>query len=175
MPFLLVSNDLFLILSSVYDKCSCLFLCFQLIYLKVTALLFPTSDFRHPVTTPALLYISQALTKVHTVFNGFAIVCVVRVLFSPSCLEWDFTISHSVWIQPSSSSFFLCWFVWKRLSIYTPQTFSIIHYEFSRSQQLSKATTVVFFPLLQLRHSVFNVEVNLLLKWHQINAWWKAV
>uniref|UniRef100_A0A8D3E4I4 Nucleolar protein 14 n=1 Tax=Scophthalmus maximus TaxID=52904 RepID=A0A8D3E4I4_SCOMX len=35
----------------------------MLIYLKVTALLFPTSDFRHPATTPALLYISQALTK----------------------------------------------------------------------------------------------------------------
>lgn len=35
----------------------------MLIYLKVTALLFPTSDFRHPVTTPALLYISQGLTK----------------------------------------------------------------------------------------------------------------
>ncbi|XP_072227977.1 nucleolar protein 14 [Leuresthes tenuis] len=35
----------------------------MVIYLKVTALLFPTSDFRHPVTTPALLYISQALTK----------------------------------------------------------------------------------------------------------------
>lgn len=35
----------------------------MLIYLKVTALLFPTSDFRHPVTTPALLYISQALTR----------------------------------------------------------------------------------------------------------------
>ncbi|XP_069566913.1 nucleolar protein 14 isoform X2 [Brachyistius frenatus] len=35
----------------------------MLIYLKVTALLFPTSDFRHRVTTPALLYISQALTK----------------------------------------------------------------------------------------------------------------
>ncbi|CAJ1070677.1 nucleolar protein 14 [Xyrichtys novacula] len=34
-----------------------------LVYLKVTALLFPTSDFRHPVTTPALLYIGQALTK----------------------------------------------------------------------------------------------------------------
>lgn len=42
----------------------CVFVYFQLIYLKVTALLFPTSDFRHPVTTPAMLYISQALTKV---------------------------------------------------------------------------------------------------------------
>uniref|UniRef100_A0A8C5EYM2 Nucleolar protein 14 n=1 Tax=Gouania willdenowi TaxID=441366 RepID=A0A8C5EYM2_GOUWI len=35
----------------------------MLIYLKVIALLFPTSDFRHPVTTPALLFIGQALTK----------------------------------------------------------------------------------------------------------------
>ncbi|XP_051960872.1 nucleolar protein 14 [Xyrauchen texanus] len=35
----------------------------MLMYLKITALLFPTSDFRHPVTTPAFLYISQTLTK----------------------------------------------------------------------------------------------------------------
>ncbi|XP_061589562.1 LOW QUALITY PROTEIN: nucleolar protein 14 [Cololabis saira] len=35
----------------------------MIIYLKVTQVLFPTSDFRHPVTTPALLYISQALCK----------------------------------------------------------------------------------------------------------------
>ncbi|KAM9820068.1 nucleolar protein 14 [Neosynchiropus ocellatus] len=34
-----------------------------LIYLKLTALLFPTSDFRHPITTPALLFIGQSLTK----------------------------------------------------------------------------------------------------------------
>ncbi|KAL4617352.1 nucleolar protein 14 [Arapaima gigas] len=37
----------------------------MLIYLKITALLFPTSDFRHPVTTPAMVYISQLLTKCH--------------------------------------------------------------------------------------------------------------
>ncbi|XP_057215772.1 nucleolar protein 14 [Triplophysa rosa] len=35
----------------------------MLVYLKITALLFPTSDFRHPVSTPAFLYISQTLTK----------------------------------------------------------------------------------------------------------------
>lgn len=34
-----------------------------LIYLKLTGLLFPTSDFRHPVVTPALLCMSQLLTK----------------------------------------------------------------------------------------------------------------
>lgn len=34
-----------------------------LLYLKITALLFPTSDFRHPATTPAFLCISQAFTK----------------------------------------------------------------------------------------------------------------
>ncbi|XP_054468409.1 nucleolar protein 14 [Anoplopoma fimbria] len=52
----------------------------MLVYLKVTALLFPTSDFRHPVTTPALLYISQALTKcpvrsLQEVTSGLALCC----------------------------------------------------------------------------------------------------
>jgi len=36
----------------------------QLVYLKVASLLFPTSDYRHSVTTPALLYICQSLSKV---------------------------------------------------------------------------------------------------------------
>ncbi|XP_038255131.1 nucleolar protein 14 isoform X1 [Dermochelys coriacea] len=35
----------------------------MLIYLKITAILFPTSDFWHPVVTPALVYMSQLLTK----------------------------------------------------------------------------------------------------------------
>uniref|UniRef100_UPI0037E97761 nucleolar protein 14 n=1 Tax=Semicossyphus pulcher TaxID=241346 RepID=UPI0037E97761 len=52
----------------------------MLVYLKVTALLFPTSDFRHPVTTPALLYISQALTKcpvrsLQDVTSGLVLCC----------------------------------------------------------------------------------------------------
>ncbi|XP_068560827.1 nucleolar protein 14 [Cebidichthys violaceus] len=52
----------------------------MLIYLKVTALLFPTSDFRHPVSTPALLYISQALTKcpvrsLQDVTSGLVLCC----------------------------------------------------------------------------------------------------
>lgn len=52
----------------------------MLIYLKVAALLFPTSDFRHPVTTPALLYISQALTKctvrsLQDVTSGLVLCC----------------------------------------------------------------------------------------------------
>ncbi|XP_071321542.1 nucleolar protein 14 [Trachinotus anak] len=52
----------------------------MLIYLKVTALLFPTSDFRHPVTTPALLYLSQALTKcpvrsLQDVTSGLVLCC----------------------------------------------------------------------------------------------------
>ncbi|XP_077354608.1 nucleolar protein 14 [Festucalex cinctus] len=53
----------------------------MLIYLKVAALLFPTSDFRHPVTTPALLYIGQALTKcpvrsLQDVTSGLVLCCV---------------------------------------------------------------------------------------------------
>lgn len=52
----------------------------MLIYLKVTALLFPASDFRHPVTTPALLYISQALSKcpvrsLQDVTSGLVLCC----------------------------------------------------------------------------------------------------
>ncbi|KAM3873897.1 nucleolar protein 14 [Diretmus argenteus] len=52
----------------------------MLVYLKVTALLFPTSDFRHPVTTPALIYISQALTKcpvtsLQDVTSGLVLCC----------------------------------------------------------------------------------------------------
>ncbi|XP_057674973.1 nucleolar protein 14 [Corythoichthys intestinalis] len=52
----------------------------MLIYLKVAALLFPTSDFRHPVTTPALLYIGQALTKcpvrsLENVTSGLVLCC----------------------------------------------------------------------------------------------------
>ena len=39
-------------------------LSFQLIYLKIAGILFPTSDFWHPVVTPALLCLSQLLTKV---------------------------------------------------------------------------------------------------------------
>ncbi|KAK2819245.1 hypothetical protein Q5P01_024806 [Channa striata] len=52
----------------------------MLVYLKVTSLLFPTSDFRHPVTTPALLYIGQALTKcpvrsLQDVTSGLVLCC----------------------------------------------------------------------------------------------------
>jgi len=58
----------------------------------VTALLFPTSDFRHPVTTPALLYISQALTKVHArigLFTAVSLELFLFRLFPPSRLSWD--------------------------------------------------------------------------------------
>ncbi|XP_015718376.1 nucleolar protein 14 [Coturnix japonica] len=49
-----------------------------LIYLKITSLLFPTSDFWHPVVTPAFIYMSQLLTKcrittLQDVFKGLFI------------------------------------------------------------------------------------------------------
>ncbi|NWX13580.1 NOP14 protein, partial [Aegotheles bennettii] len=51
-----------------------------LIYLKVTSLLFPTSDFWHPVVTPAFMYMSQLLTKcrittLQDVIKGLFICC----------------------------------------------------------------------------------------------------
>uniref|UniRef100_A0A8C5BHR9 Nucleolar protein 14 n=1 Tax=Gadus morhua TaxID=8049 RepID=A0A8C5BHR9_GADMO len=52
----------------------------QLVYLKVVALLFPTSDYRHPVTTPALLFICQSLSKcpvtsLQDVTSGLVLCC----------------------------------------------------------------------------------------------------
>ncbi|XP_015684888.1 nucleolar protein 14-like, partial [Protobothrops mucrosquamatus] len=35
----------------------------KLLYLKIVTILFPTSDFWHPVVTPSLIYMSQLLTK----------------------------------------------------------------------------------------------------------------
>ncbi|KYN32734.1 Nucleolar protein 14 [Trachymyrmex septentrionalis] len=36
-----------------------------LIFFKLVSLLFPTSDFRHPITTPCLIFMSQILLKAH--------------------------------------------------------------------------------------------------------------
>uniref|UniRef100_A0A663LPB6 NOP14 nucleolar protein n=1 Tax=Athene cunicularia TaxID=194338 RepID=A0A663LPB6_ATHCN len=51
-----------------------------LVYLKITSLLFPTSDFWHPVVTPAFIYMSQLLTKcrittLQDVIKGLFICC----------------------------------------------------------------------------------------------------
>ncbi|XP_002195362.6 nucleolar protein 14 [Taeniopygia guttata] len=51
-----------------------------LIYLKIVSLLFPTSDFWHPVVTPAFMYMSQLLTKcriatLQDVIKGLFICC----------------------------------------------------------------------------------------------------
>ncbi|XP_060792007.1 nucleolar protein 14 [Neoarius graeffei] len=53
----------------------------MLVYLKLVTLLFPASDFRHPVTTPAFLYISEALTKctvvsLESVCAGLILCCI---------------------------------------------------------------------------------------------------
>lgn len=61
----------------------------MLVLLKVTALLFPTSDFRHPVTTPAFLYISQALSKcvlvsLEDVCKGLVLCCLALQFVSLS-------------------------------------------------------------------------------------------
>lgn len=97
------------------------FLWFQLIYLKVTALLFPTSDFRHPVTTPALLYISQALTKVHAAVSVFVIVCAVGAVFDCSCPlsgfhHLSFCLNPALVLSLVILYFFLVHFLWIRRS-----------------------------------------------------------
>lgn len=72
-----------------------------LIYLKITALLFPTSDFRHPVTTPAFLYISQALSKCSVV--SLEDVCKGLIL---CCLALEF-VSLSKRFFPEMMNFLL--------------------------------------------------------------------
>lgn len=50
------------------------------VYLKITAALFPTSDFRHPVVTPALIHMSQIITRcsvatLQDVASGLIVCC----------------------------------------------------------------------------------------------------
>ena len=45
----------------------------QLLVFKLIGAVFPTSDFRHPVVTPAMLLMAQLLQKVHVC--SIAIVC----------------------------------------------------------------------------------------------------
>ncbi|NWX26855.1 NOP14 protein, partial [Notiomystis cincta] len=52
----------------------------MLIYLKIVSLLFPTSDFWHPVVTPAFMYMSELLTKcrittLQDVIKGLFVCC----------------------------------------------------------------------------------------------------
>ncbi|EHB03460.1 Nucleolar protein 14 [Heterocephalus glaber] len=63
-----------------------------LIYLKIAGLLFPTSDFWHPVVTPALMCMSQILTKcpmlsLRDVVKGLFVYCLFLDYVS---LSWRF-------------------------------------------------------------------------------------
>ncbi|XP_003461905.1 nucleolar protein 14 isoform X1 [Cavia porcellus] len=72
-----------------------------LIYLKIAGLLFPTSDFWHPVVTPALLCMSQILTKCPVL----SLQDVVKGLFV-CCLFLDF-VSLSRRLIPELMNFLL--------------------------------------------------------------------
>ncbi|KAM6428917.1 nucleolar protein 14 [Rhynochetos jubatus] len=76
-----------------------------LIYLKITSLLFPTSDFRHPVVTPAFTYMSQLLTKCHIttlqdVIKGLFVCCLfleyvsLSRRFVPELINFLFGVLH---------------------------------------------------------------------------------
>lgn len=40
-----------------------MYVSFQLIFFKLVSVLFPTSDFRHPVVSPCLIFMSQILLR----------------------------------------------------------------------------------------------------------------
>lgn len=48
----------------IFDVLESTLCLFQLMLLKLVAILFPTSDFRHAVTTPAITFIAQMLAEV---------------------------------------------------------------------------------------------------------------
>ena len=68
---------------------------FQVIFFKLTILLFPSSDYRHPVVTPALQFMSEILSNAKpfsrsSIAAGIAIATImVEVkLFNPEILFW---------------------------------------------------------------------------------------
>lgn len=77
--------------------------CFQLLYFKITGILFPTSDFWHPVVTPAVTLMSQLLTKVRDeICNGdiplylqVLVVCYV-ITIVPYCFQCPVTSLEDV-------------------------------------------------------------------------------
>uniref|UniRef100_A0A672LV99 NOP14 nucleolar protein homolog (yeast) n=1 Tax=Sinocyclocheilus grahami TaxID=75366 RepID=A0A672LV99_SINGR len=73
----------------------------MLVLLKITALLFPSSDFRHPVTTPAFLYISQcAVVSLEDVCKGLILCCLALEFvslsqrFFPELLNFPLGLLH---------------------------------------------------------------------------------
>ncbi|XP_077157719.1 nucleolar protein 14 [Paroedura picta] len=96
----------------------------MLIYLKIIGILFPTSDYWHPVVTPAMVYMSQLLTKcpvttLQDVAKGLFVCCLflqyvsVSQRFIPELLNFLLRILHMsvpstgvqglTWIHPFRS------------------------------------------------------------------------
>jgi len=46
----------------------CSFAALQMLYFRLVSVLFPTSDIRHPVVSPAMLFMSRILTQVCTLY-----------------------------------------------------------------------------------------------------------
>ncbi|KAL8207658.1 UNVERIFIED_CONTAM: nucleolar complex protein 14, partial [Gekko kuhli] len=77
----------------------------MLIYLKIIAILFPTSDYWHPVVTPSMVYMSQLLTKcpvttLQDVVKGLLVCCLflqyvsVSQRFIPELVNFLLRILH---------------------------------------------------------------------------------
>ncbi|XP_015276134.1 PREDICTED: nucleolar protein 14 [Gekko japonicus] len=78
----------------------------MLIYLKIVAILFPTSDYWHPVVTPSMVYMSQLLTKcpvttLQDVVKGLFVCCLflqyvsVSQRFIPELVNFLLRILHT--------------------------------------------------------------------------------
>uniref|UniRef100_A0A8C1RP72 NOP14 nucleolar protein homolog (yeast) n=1 Tax=Cyprinus carpio TaxID=7962 RepID=A0A8C1RP72_CYPCA len=111
----------------------------MLVLLKITALLFPSSDFRHPVTTPAFLFLSQALTRCAVV--SLEDVCKGLVL---CCLALEY-VSLSQRIFPELLNFLL----------------GLLHLTVSDKHNMGTAVCVCVYASINVLESVFcNLESN---------------
>ena len=87
----------------------------QLLVLKLIGAVFPTSDFQHPVVTPAMLLMAQLLQKVRSI----AVICYVHA----SVTVWNLVEISYLSVFLTFSEFLSGWlcFVWCSSSICTLQ------------------------------------------------------
>lgn len=61
---------------------------FQVVLLRMVGVVFPASDFKHPITTPAMLLMGQILLKVHWIICSFSL----HLPFPLSRAQWRLTM-----------------------------------------------------------------------------------
>lgn len=99
-PLLWLCNGHFNLLATATVPFSVCFLPFQVVLLRMVGVVFPTSDLKHPITTPAMLLMGQMLLKVRWLMHSFSIPPSLPLSLSPELSEvlpWSGDGSVAVW------------------------------------------------------------------------------